>query len=147
MKDNQKSIPGFIVLAFGNTVCWLSKKQSVVAQSTTEAEYISMNICTKQLRWLSYVFSDLGIQGVQPTLYNDNSGAVFISKQASLNANRTHIEVRYQYIRYCVMKKLVKVVQVSTKDMLADVLTKPLGVIKLQDVLEQLHLEDFGGVS
>ncbi|MBW0538155.1 hypothetical protein O181_077870, partial [Austropuccinia psidii MF-1] len=147
MKDDRKSISGFIVLAFGNPVCWLSKKQSVVAQSTTEAEYISMNICTKQLRWLSYVFSDLGIQGVQPTLYNDNSGAVIISKQASLNANTKHIEVRYQYIRDCVMKKLVKVVQVSTKDMLADVLTKPLGVIKLQDVLEQLHLKDFGGVS
>ncbi|MBW0476036.1 hypothetical protein O181_015751 [Austropuccinia psidii MF-1] len=147
MKDNQKSISGFIVLAFGNPVCWLSKKQSLVAQTTTEAEYILMNIYTKQLQWLSYVFSDLGIQGVQPTLYNDNSGAVIISKQDSLNSNTKHIEVRYQYIRDCLMKKLVKVVQVPTKDMLADVLTKPLGVIKLQDALEQLHLEDFGGVS
>ncbi|MBW0536023.1 hypothetical protein O181_075738 [Austropuccinia psidii MF-1] len=147
VKDDRKSISGFIVLAFGNAVCWLSKKQSVVAQSTTEAQYISMNICTKQLQLLSFVFSDLGIQGVEPTLYNDNSGAVIISKQASLNANTKHIEVRYQYIHDCVMKKLVKVVQVSTKDMLADVLTKPLGVIKLKDILKQLHLEDFGGVS
>ncbi|MBW0573026.1 hypothetical protein O181_112741, partial [Austropuccinia psidii MF-1] len=116
VKDNRKSISGFIVLAFGNPVCWLSKKQSVVAQSTTEADYISMNICTKQLPWLSFVFSNLGIQVVEPTLYNDNSGAVIISKQASLNANTKNIEVRYQYIRDCVMKKLVKVVQVSTKD-------------------------------
>ncbi|MBW0481885.1 hypothetical protein O181_021600 [Austropuccinia psidii MF-1] len=68
VKDDRKSISGFIVLAFGNPVCWLSKKQSVVAQSTTEAEYITMNICTKQLRLLSFVFSDLGIQGVEPTL-------------------------------------------------------------------------------
>ncbi|MBW0470561.1 hypothetical protein O181_010276 [Austropuccinia psidii MF-1] len=82
----------------------------------------------------------------QPILFNDNSGEVTISKQASLNANTKHIEVRYQYVRDCVMKKLIKVVQVSTNDMIADVLTKPLGVVKLQEVYKQLHLEDSGGV-
>ncbi|MBW0532569.1 hypothetical protein O181_072284 [Austropuccinia psidii MF-1] len=81
MRDDRKSISGFIVLAFGNPVCWLSKKQSVVAQSTTEGEYMSMNICVKQLRWLSFVFNYLGIQGVEPTLYNDNSEAVMLEEQ------------------------------------------------------------------
>ncbi|MBW0580911.1 hypothetical protein O181_120626 [Austropuccinia psidii MF-1] len=83
---------------------------------------------------------------LQPILFNDNSGAVTISKQALLNANTKHIEVRYQYVRDCVIKNLIKVVQVSTNDMIADVLTKPLGVVKLQEVYKQLHLEDPGGV-
>ncbi|MBW0478165.1 hypothetical protein O181_017880 [Austropuccinia psidii MF-1] len=145
-KDGRKSITGYIVFAIGNPVCWLSKKQSVVAQSTTEAEYIAMNICMKQLQWITFVFNDLGYGTIQPILYNDNSGAVTISKKASLNPNTKHIEVRYQYIRDCVMKKLVAVVQVSTNDMIADILTKPLGVIKMQEVFRQLHLKDAGGV-
>ncbi|MBW0534081.1 hypothetical protein O181_073796 [Austropuccinia psidii MF-1] len=145
-KEDRKSITGYVILAFGNPICWLSKKQLIVAQSTTEAEYVAMNICSKQLRWLTFVLNDLGHYSSQPVLFNDNSGAVTISKQASLNANTKHIEVRYQYVRDCVLKNLIKVVQVSTNDMIADVLTKPLGVLKLQEAYKQLNLEDPGGV-
>ncbi|MBW0493185.1 hypothetical protein O181_032900 [Austropuccinia psidii MF-1] len=146
VKDDRKSITGYVILALGNPVCWLSKKQSVVSQSTTEAEYIAMNICMKQLRWITFFFSDLGYGSIQPILYNDNSGAVTILKQAALNANTKHIEVRYQYVRDCVMKKLVTMFQVSTNDMIADILMKPFGVINMQEVFRQLHLKDSGGV-
>ncbi|MBW0531885.1 hypothetical protein O181_071600 [Austropuccinia psidii MF-1] len=44
-KRDQKSISGTIVTVFGNLVSWMSKKQSIVAQSTTEAEFVSMNVC------------------------------------------------------------------------------------------------------
>ncbi|MBW0573521.1 hypothetical protein O181_113236, partial [Austropuccinia psidii MF-1] len=94
-KGDRKSVSGYVILAFSNPICWLSKKQSVVAQSTTEAEYIAMNVCSKQLQWLTFVLNDLGHSPPQPVLINDNSGAVTISKQASLNANTKHIEVRY----------------------------------------------------
>ncbi|MBW0584963.1 hypothetical protein O181_124678 [Austropuccinia psidii MF-1] len=90
-KEDRKSVSGYVILAFTNPIFWLSKKQSVVAQSTTEAEYIAMNVCSKQLRWLNFVLNDLGHSSLQPVLVNDNSGAVTISKQASLNANTKHI--------------------------------------------------------
>ncbi|MBW0468045.1 hypothetical protein O181_007760 [Austropuccinia psidii MF-1] len=48
-KEDRKSISGYVILAFRNPIYWLSKKQLVVAQSTTEDEYIAMNICSKQL--------------------------------------------------------------------------------------------------
>ncbi|MBW0572690.1 hypothetical protein O181_112405, partial [Austropuccinia psidii MF-1] len=47
--EDRKSITGYVILAFSNPIFWLIKKQMVVAQSTTEAEYIAMNICSKQL--------------------------------------------------------------------------------------------------
>ncbi|MBW0477343.1 hypothetical protein O181_017058 [Austropuccinia psidii MF-1] len=95
-KEDRKSITGYVILALINPIYWLSKRQFVVAQSTTEAEYVAMNICSKQPRWLTFVFNDLGHAPPQPILFNDNSGAVTISKQASLNANTKYIEVRYQ---------------------------------------------------
>ncbi|MBW0516627.1 hypothetical protein O181_056342 [Austropuccinia psidii MF-1] len=145
-KEDRKSITGYVFLAFGNPVCWLSKKQLIVAQSTTEAEYAEMNICSKQLQWLTFVLNDLGHSSSLPVLFNDNLGAGTISKQASLNANMKHIGVGYQYVRDCVLRSLIKVVQVSTNDMIADVLTKPFGVLKLQEAYKQLRLEDPGGV-
>ncbi|MBW0526203.1 hypothetical protein O181_065918 [Austropuccinia psidii MF-1] len=145
-REDRKSITGYVILAFSNTICWLIKKQLVVAQSTTEAEYVAMNIFLKQLQWLTFLFNDLGHSSLQPILFNDNSGAITISKQASLIANIKYIELRYQYVCDCVINNLIKVVQVSTNDMIADVLTKPLGVVNLQEVYKQLHLEDPGGL-
>ncbi|MBW0475796.1 hypothetical protein O181_015511 [Austropuccinia psidii MF-1] len=125
-RDNRKSISGNLVLFFNNSISWLSKKQSLVAQSTTEAGYISINICAKQLQWLTFVLKDLGQNITKPTLFNDNSGAVIIYKKETLNANTKHIEICFQYLRDCVTKKLLAIVQVSSNQMIADILTKPL---------------------
>ncbi|MBW0544001.1 hypothetical protein O181_083716 [Austropuccinia psidii MF-1] len=143
----RKSITGNLITYLGNPVSWLSKKQSVVAQSTTEAEFISMNICAKQLRWLTYLLNEFDQKAAKPVICNDNSGAVIISSQASLNPNTKHIEIRYQYVRDLVVKKLMVVKQVGTNDMLADVLTKPLGAQKVDSMCKQLHLKNQGGVS
>ncbi|MBW0472360.1 hypothetical protein O181_012075 [Austropuccinia psidii MF-1] len=142
----RKSILGNLITLCRNPVSWLSKKQSVVAQSTTEAEFISMNVCAKQLQWLTYLMRDLGQDIEKPLICNDNFGAVTISSQHSLNSNTKHIEIQYQYVRDLVVKKLLEVRQVGTDDMLADILTKPLGIHKLQHILRQLHLENQGGV-
>ncbi|MBW0539341.1 hypothetical protein O181_079056 [Austropuccinia psidii MF-1] len=90
-KEDCKSISGYLIQVYENPVCWLSKRQSAVAQSTTEAEYISMSVCAKQMRWLSFVLQDIGQAIEKPTLFNDNSGTVIISKKASLNTNTKHI--------------------------------------------------------
>ncbi|MBW0481244.1 hypothetical protein O181_020959 [Austropuccinia psidii MF-1] len=145
-KEDRKSMSGHVVLVYGNPISWLSKKQSVVAQSTTEAEFISLNICAKQMRWVSFVLSDLGQEIVKPIMFSDNSGAVTISKQASLNANTKHIEVRYQYICDCVVQNLLSINQVSSSEMIADILSKPLGAQQMTTVYKQLHLVDPGGV-
>ncbi|MBW0536602.1 hypothetical protein O181_076317 [Austropuccinia psidii MF-1] len=132
-KKDRKSISGTIVTVFGNLVSWMSKKQSIVAQSTTEAEFVSMNVCSKQMRWIANLLvMDIKVMMNQPILYNDNSGAVTISKQANLNPNTKHIEVQYQYPRYLVFKKLLTVLQVSTNEMMADILTKSTTINKLK---------------
>ncbi|MBW0532596.1 hypothetical protein O181_072311 [Austropuccinia psidii MF-1] len=106
-----------------------------------------MNICAKQLRWLTFFLKDIGQNITKPTLFNDNSGAVIISKQAALNANTKHIKILFQFLRDCVTKKLLNIVQVSSNQMIADILTKPLSTQKVIQALHQLHLVDPGGVS
>ncbi|MBW0479544.1 hypothetical protein O181_019259 [Austropuccinia psidii MF-1] len=144
---DRKSISGNIVMVFGNPISWLSKRQTIIAQSTTEAEFVSMNICSKQLRWLSMLMvNDMNIKMTKPVLYNDNSGSITISKQATLNPQTKHIEVRYQYLRQLVLNNTLEVRQVSTNDMIADVLTKPLSITKLDELLPQMNLVNQEGV-
>ena len=58
--DDMKSTSGYALL-FGSSICsWLSKKQSVVAQSTAEAEYVSASKATSQAIWLRRIFEDIG---------------------------------------------------------------------------------------
>ncbi|MBW0473789.1 hypothetical protein O181_013504 [Austropuccinia psidii MF-1] len=87
-----------------------------------------------------------GQEVTKPAVCNDNLGAVTISNQASLNPNTKHIEIRYQYVRDMVIKNLIELRQVGTSDMMADVLTKPMGIKKMKVVFKPLHLKNQGGV-
>jgi hypothetical protein len=64
----KQSMFGYVICFFGNPVSWTTKKQSVVAQSTTEAKFIAINECAKQLRWMSNLITSLKIQIDIPTI-------------------------------------------------------------------------------
>jgi hypothetical protein len=138
----KKSTSGYVITMYSNPVCWSTKKQPVVAQSTTKAEFVAINRCTKQLRWLTNLVLNLHIKIKAPIMKNNNLGAVIISREAQQNENTKHIEVRFQYVLELVSKNQLKIQQVSTHDMIADGLTKPLGFIKLESSRSQLHLVD-----
>lgn len=141
---SKKSTTGYVVTLFGNPICWVTKKQSVVAQSTTKAEFIAINICAKQMPWLSNLLLGLGIRIPCPTIMNDNRGANFLSKEAQLNPNSRHIEVCYQYPREPVANSVLVVRHCPSEEMVADVLTKPLGYGKVIQARKMLNLVPAG---
>lgn len=106
---NQKSTTGYFITLYGNPVSWTTKKQTVVAQSTTKAEFIAMNLCAKQAQWLSTLILSVGIPINKPKIKNNNQGANFISKEAQLNPNSRHIKIRFQYIQDLVQKSLISI--------------------------------------
>jgi hypothetical protein len=94
-----KSISGYVIFFCGNPILWTTKKQPIVAQSTTEAKFVAINKCTKQLLWMSNLLVSLKIHiEIIPIIFNNNSGAVVISKEAQLNPNTKHIEICFQCI-------------------------------------------------
>lgn len=137
---DKKSTTGYAVTFQGNLICWKSKKQTVVAQSTTEAEFIAINVCAKQVRWMKNLLVDMKIPVGVPVIKNDNSGAVIISKELRLSENSKHIEIRYQYLRDIVARNQLNIEDISTNDMIADILTKLLGFVKVSIAVKQLNL-------
>ncbi len=84
----------------GGAVSWLSKKQAIVALSTSEAEYVALSLATQEAVWLRNLLSDLGVSLDEPTaLMEDNQGAIAIAKNPIAHARRKHIDIQYHYIR------------------------------------------------
>ena len=77
---DKKLATGYAIMFQGNIICWKSKKQSVVAHLTTEAEFISIIFFSKQNRWLKNLLIDMKILVDVPTIHNDNLGAMIISE-------------------------------------------------------------------
>jgi hypothetical protein len=126
--ESRKSTSGLIFRLGECTVSWRSKKQSIVALSSTEAEYVALCEACQEVTWLRRLLHDIGLpQTSKPTtVYEDNQGAMGLSMNPKDHPRTKHIDVKYHYIRNCIDRKRVNLEYVRTTDMVADTLTKAL---------------------
>jgi hypothetical protein len=93
----------------------------------TESEYKTVADATAELIWIQVLLRELGISQVRPpTLWCDNIGATYLSANLIFHHRSKHIEVDYHFVHERVATRQVEVRPISTKDQLADALTKPL---------------------
>jgi hypothetical protein len=127
--DKRRSTTGAVLMMHGAAVLWISKLQSVVATSTTEAEFIAAAMATKEGLWVRKLLGEMNGQ-VQPlSLSVDNQAAiVLISEHTAGQSGRTkHIDVQYQFVRDRYQRGDLSVSFVSTTEQRADMMTKQLG--------------------
>lgn len=133
-KLTRKSTSGLIFIIAGGAVCWKSKKQTCVATSTCEAEYIALCLATKEAIWLSRLVADIK-QSSAPEIIGigvDNDGAIDTGKNSSVNQRNKHIDIQYHFVRDSVQSNLVRLLQVNTEEQLADPFTKPLDRVSFE---------------
>ena len=143
--DSRRSTSGSVFILNGGSVVWRSIKQSCIADSTMEAEYVVACKAVKEVVWLRKFLIDLEVvpDTAQPmTLYCDNSGAVANSKEPRSHKRSKHIERRYHLIREIVARGDVEVKQISTHDNIADPFTKTLSIRVFEKHLEGLGIKD-----
>ncbi len=125
-QDDRRSTTGNVFLLGGGAVSWLSKKQSTVALSTAEAEYVALSQAAQECVWFRRLLSDLGMDVSPVMILEDNQGAIAIAKNPVDNSRTKHIDIRYHYICECVQNGQIQLQYCPTDDMKADILTKPL---------------------
>jgi len=128
-RDTYRSTSGYVTFVAGGPVSWQSKRQSVVAQSSTEAEYIAMSESAKEGAWIRYLLEGLEYKGqdLDPiTLYGDNQGALSLAENPTFHRGSKHIAVRYHLIRQEVEEGRLQLAYIPTDCMPADGLTKVL---------------------
>ena len=136
-----KSTSGYIFYIAKGPIMWKSKLQSIIAQSTTEAEYIAINIAAKEAVYIKTLLKELGYykQNKLP-LYTDNNGALLLANNPVFHERTKHIAVKYHYIRDLINKGIIDLIYIPTKEQKADGLTKPLDKIKFGDFIRVLGL-------
>ena len=128
-KDSRRSTSGSVFVLGGGAIVWRSIKQTCIADSTMEAEYVAASEATKEAIWLQKFLRDLEvIPGMEKaiTLYYDNSAAIANTKESRHHRRTKHIDRKYHLIREAVGDKIVDVVKIASEDNLADPFTKAL---------------------
>ncbi len=133
-KASRKSTSGNVFLVSGGAVSWRSKKQTCVALSTCEAEYIATCLAAKEAVWLARLLKDIHYtNAVSPiTIGVDNNGAIDTAYNSSTNRRNKHIDLVYHYVRDCTAENKISIVHCDTSEQPADIFTKPLDRIKFQ---------------
>lgn len=132
-KLTRHSTSGYTYRVGVGAISWKSRKQKTVSLSSTEAEYKAMSDSTKEALWLKHLLTELHLRPQESIpLHVDNEGAEALAQNPSHHARTKHIHARYHFIRECIEGGDIRVLHVSTKDMLADMLTKPLPRVLLE---------------
>jgi hypothetical protein len=140
-QDDRKSISGNTFLLAGGAISWASKKQSLTALSTCEAEFTAANLALRQVVWLRQLLSDLGFRQAKPSvLYCDNQAAIMLSLDQQFHARTKHFDIQTHFLRDKVDDKTVTLEYCPTSEMVADVLTKALGRQKFRGFVSDLGL-------
>ena len=141
--NDRKSTSGYIFVMNGGAISWKSRKQTCVALSTAEAEYVALASAAQETALIRQLLNDLHHQQDDPTiLYEDNQAAVAISKNSQLHTKMKHIAIRYHYVREKVLDKTIDVQYCPTNDMVADILTKGLTLDKFLKFRELSGIKD-----
>ncbi|KAA0051161.1 Retrovirus-related Pol polyprotein from transposon TNT 1-94 [Cucumis melo var. makuwa] len=144
--DTRKSTFGYLFLLAEGAISWKSAKQSIIAASIMEAEFVACFEATVHGLWLRNFISGLGIVDsiAKPLrIYCDNSAAVFFSKNDKYSKGAKHMELKYFVVKEEVQKQRVSIEHISTKLMIADPLTKGLPPKTFNDHVERMGISRY----
>jgi hypothetical protein len=123
---DRKSTSGTCHFLGSSLVCWSSRKQSSVAQSTTEAEYVATTSCCSQILWIVHTMRDFEVRFERVSLMCDNISAISVTKNLVFHKKMRHVERRHHFLRDHVENGDIEMRYIDTERQLADIFTKPL---------------------
>ncbi|GJV09284.1 retrovirus-related pol polyprotein from transposon TNT 1-94 [Tanacetum coccineum] len=111
---DRKSTSGICTFVGCCLTSWFSKKQTALAISTTEAEYVSAGKACQQALWMKQALIDYDVRLDDVPIMCDNKGAIDLSKNPVQHSRTKHIEIRYHFLRDNVQKGHISIEKVVT---------------------------------
>jgi hypothetical protein len=126
-EGDRRSISGSAWFLGNCLIDWSSKKQSCVATSSTEAEYVALTPCVQSGIALQSALRHLNIVTPIPhVIWCDNNGSISLASNTSHHTHAKHIDIKYHFIRSHVESGNFELIHVDSEENCADILTKPL---------------------
>ncbi|EFN71546.1 Copia protein, partial [Camponotus floridanus] len=118
---------GYIFKAYGAIISWCCRKQSCVALSSTEAEFMALSDACKEAIWLRSVLGHFQVDMSQPTIiFEDNQSCLALINPEGFSNRTKHIDTRRFFVKDHINNGTIKCEYCKTEEMLADMCTKPL---------------------
>ncbi|GKB96770.1 putative ribonuclease H-like domain-containing protein, partial [Tanacetum coccineum] len=136
---NRKSTTGGCQFLGRRLISWQCKKQTIVANSTTEAEYVAAAHCCGQVLWIQNQMMDYGFNFMNTKIHIDNESTISVIKNPVAHSRTKHIEIRFHFIRDCYEKRLIEVIKIHTDSNVADLLTKGFDVTRFNFLVSKAN--------
>nr|GEX59222.1 retrovirus-related Pol polyprotein from transposon TNT 1-94 [Tanacetum cinerariifolium] len=122
---DRNSTSGICIFVRCCLTSWISKKQTALAISTTEAEYVSNEKACQQALWMKQALIDYDVRLDDVPIICDNKGAIDLSKNLMQHSCTKHIKIRHHFLHDNVQKGHVSIEKVPSVNSIDDILTKP----------------------
>ncbi|RVW94789.1 Retrovirus-related Pol polyprotein from transposon TNT 1-94 [Vitis vinifera] len=138
---DRRSTSGYCTYVWGNLVTWRSKKQSVVARSSAEAEARAMAHGICEGIWLKRLLEELQLAPHKPMkLMCDNQASISIAKNSVHHDRTKHVEIDRHFIKEKIEQKIIEVDYIPTRQQIADIMTKAVPRTKFDTLLSKLGM-------
>ena len=146
--NDHKSTSGYIFMLGGGAVSWKSRKQTCVALSTAEAEYVALANNTQEVIWMRQLMEDLESKLTEATIvYEDNQAPISIAQNPQHHSKTKHIDIKYHFVREKVADNTIQLKYCPSNEMLADLLTKGVTFEKLARLREMCGVRDLSAYN
>lgn len=133
---DRRSVTGycFSLSGSGPVISWKSKKQPTVALSTCEAEYMALSATAQESLYLVHLLAGMDNEAdfTTVTVFEDNQGAIALSKNPVCRQRCKHIDIRYHFVRSAVGDGKIILEYCPTDRMVADIFTKPVTNMRME---------------
>ncbi|CAI7915700.1 unnamed protein product, partial [Closterium sp. NIES-54] len=124
----QRSSQGYTFSLGSGSVSWRSTRSSSVLGSSCEAEIYAGAMAAQELRWLTYLLTDLGERPRSPpNLSVDNKAMLALCHEQRLEHRTKHSVLRYFLARELQQRRQLRLSYVASRANTADMFTKALG--------------------
>ncbi|GAU33536.1 hypothetical protein TSUD_143290 [Trifolium subterraneum] len=147
-KVDRRSTSGYVFKFQNAPISWCSKKQSVIALSSCEAEYVAGSLAACQANWLQSLLSEMKIiDNITVMLKIDNKSSINLAKNPVSHGKSKHIETRFHFLRDQVNKGKLSLEYCSTNDQQADILTKAVKRDQFLKLRREMRIVSFDSLS
>nr|GEW31233.1 uncharacterized mitochondrial protein AtMg00810-like [Tanacetum cinerariifolium] len=143
-----RSTTGHVFYLGTSPITWCSQKQTIIALSLCEAEFMAATSAACQAIWLRDLLTEVtGLERQKVIIRVDNKSAITLSKNSVFHGRSKHIHTRYHFIRECVKNEQVIVEHVSGENPRADTLMKALACIRFKEMISLLGVQELPSLT